>query len=215
MIVLSVVGSTAALRVSSRPARRDILGAAAAPSTAALRLSSRPARRDVLGAVAALLALPPSEANAKYGEFANMDASRSDFSAGDKDNACLFAQPGTGVCMVYKSSDPPLWASPDQGVAFGKLLKAAEGLSGLGRQIEGGKWSSISQALGASRDLREATGFLTVDNPAAAKLAKAVFLDLDGVQLATQKKNAAAAKSFAAKYEADMSRLLAELEAPR
>lgn len=168
-------------------------------------------RRDWLMA-AALVAVPTEPAFAKYGEFAKMDGSRADFTVGDSANECLFAQPGTGVCTVYKSSDPTLWAEPDQGRALAKLVGAAKTLNGLGASIEKQQWTAITQTLGASRDLREAVGFLTSNKPEAAKKSKEVFKALDGIALAAQKKLPDTAKQYFDKYTQAMPALLSALE---
>ena len=76
----------------------------------------------------AFTAAPP--ALAKYGEFANMP-SNTDFAVGNAENECLFAQPGTGQCMVFRSSQPPIWQTADTGVALKKLIAAAESLNNL------------------------------------------------------------------------------------
>ncbi|KAL1529788.1 hypothetical protein AB1Y20_000722 [Prymnesium parvum] len=188
---------------------------------AALQLGASPhagrvsTRRSALafiaGGPAALLST--SAAHAKFGEFAKMSGGQAQFAAGDEKNECMFAQPGTGICTVYKSSDPPLWASPNTELALSKLTKAAEQLQSLGSQVEGCKWSKIAQTLGISRDLREAVGFLTsaAKDPAATAIAKKVFQDLDGVQLAAQKKDAKTAMKYFNQYETDMAKLLSLL----
>jgi hypothetical protein len=179
-----------------------------------MKLPTAIVRRDATSMMLACIAsasFPCRPAFAKYGEFANMPATPGgDFAAGDKNNECLFAQPGTGVCQVYKSSEPALWATPDTSLALGKLIKAANGLDGIGGLISKSQWTAIGQALGASRDLREAVGFLTTQSGSkeAALLAKKVFATLDGIALATQKKDAAAAKTYFAKYETTMPDLI-------
>ena len=140
--------------------------------------------------------------------------------AGDTANECLFATPGTGVCQVYRSSDPTLWAGPDTGPALKKLVAAALALDGVAGFIAKSQWTAISQALGASRDLREAVGFLTARpsaNPNAAKQAKKVFTALDGVSVAVQKKDKAAAGLYFDKYATAMPELIKMLStsAPR
>ena len=111
------------------------LGAGATVQTrpARQKLHTRPlfARRDAvfaLGSGLALGMLSSTPAIAKYGEYANFDDSKSSMAAGDARNKCLFAQPGSGICMVYESSEPKLYSSPDQQAAFAKLLTAAEKL---------------------------------------------------------------------------------------
>ena len=86
----------------------------------------------------------------------------------------------------------------------------ANALDALDAMIAGSKWTAIGQALGAARDLREAVGFLTKasDSDEAAKVAKKAFLALDGVALAAQKKDAAAAKAYFGKYSAAMPELI-------
>ena len=72
----------------------------------------------------------------------------------------------------------------------------------------------MSQLLGASRDLREAVGFLTSvegSDPKAAAQAKKVFLALDGVSVAVQKKDAKAASLYFGKYATAMPELIAML----
>ena len=114
---------------------------------------------------------------------------------------------------MYKSSEPPVWASANTELALSKLLKAVEQLNALGSQIDGTKWTMIGQTLGLSRDLREAVGFLTAAaaDPSAAAAAKKVFQDLDGIQLAAQKKDAGTARKYFDKYEADIATLLKRL----
>lgn len=174
--------------------------------------SSRSRRATLVSAAAATSGLLPRPfaALASYGEYAKTDGTQGG-AAGDRTNECLFAMPGTGICTVYKSSEPQLYASPDKTRAMDKLVNAAGLLNGLGEQIEGTRWTAISQTLGASRDLREAIGFLTASSPAAEKAAKSVFKDLDGIQLATQKKDAAIANKFFGKYSSDMPLLLKAL----
>ena len=58
-------------------------------------------------------------------------------------------------------------------------------------------------------------GLLTKEQPAAATAAKKVFLDLDGVKLAADKKDQKAAKSYFAKFSADLPKLISELEGGR
>ena len=171
-------------------------------------------RRQCLAAVMGGYVLRrPDVANAKYGEFSKMSGGQDGFAAGDAKNECLFAQPGSGICTVYKSSEPPVWASANTELALSKLLKAIEQLNALGSQIDGTKWTMIGQTLGLSRDLREAVGFLTAAaaDPSAAAAAKKVFQDLDGIQLAAQKKDAGTARKYFDKYEADIATLLKRL----
>lgn len=166
-------------------------------------------RHLIVAAIAATAPTPP--AIAAYGEFAKMAAQPgSDFSAGDSNNECLFAQPGTGVCTVYKSSAPQLWATPDTDKALGKLLAAAASLGELEAFIQKSQWTAISQALGASRDLREAVSFLTAkaESKDAASQAKRVFQALDGISLAAQKKDKATAQIYFDKFEAAMPTLI-------
>jgi len=89
-------------------------------------------RRDVLlsalRTASAALLIAATPALAKYGTYANYDGQTSSMAAGDANNKCLFAQPGSGICMVYESSQPKLYASPDQKAALGKLLAAADRL---------------------------------------------------------------------------------------
>ena len=98
-------------------------------------------RRHALtaAAAAALGGLPGARpASAAYGEFARMgtDASTQGvLAAGDSNNECLFATPGTGLCQVYKSSEPALWDSPNLQGAKAKLLKAATALADLEADI--------------------------------------------------------------------------------
>lgn len=180
----------------------------------ALRIAPTFSRRRFLCALGAgpawLSAIPI--ANAKYGEFAKTSGGPS-FSVGDANNECLFAQPGSGICTVYKSSQPPIWASPNTDLALAKLLKAVAALNEVGVLIEGTKWTQIIQTLGSSRDLREAVGFLTsaAADPAAAAIAKKVFASLDGVQVAAMKKDRDTALKFYTKYETEVAKLLALL----
>ena len=152
----------------------------------------------------------PGPAYAAYGEFAKTSGGQDGMAVGNSANECLFAQPGTGICTVYKSSEPPVWSSPRSDLALSKLLQAAGQLNTIGPLIEGSKWTQITQTLGSSRDLREAVGFLTTAaaDPAATAAAKKVFQDLDGVQLAAQKKDGQTANRFFYKYESDMEKLL-------
>ena len=165
--------------------------------------------------LAALLTHHPLAASAKYGEFAKTDGIQGTLAAGDPNNECLFATPGTGLCQVYKSSKPALWDSPNLAGAKEKLLKATAKLNDLDTQIAQSRWTEIISRLGASRDLREAVGFLTKEQPDAAKLAKKVFQDLDGVQLAAQKKDQKTSKAYFVKYASDISSLIIELEGQR
>lgn len=171
-----------------------------------------PRRHLLVAAISAasLSCAPP--ALAKYGEFAKIKT-ETDFAVGDAGNECLFAQPGTGNCMVFKSSDPPLWQTADTGAALKKLTAAAAALNGIEPAIAASKWTAISQVLGASRDLREAVGFLTKQSGSdeAAKTAKRVFTALDGVQLAASKKDAATAKLYFDKYASAMPLLIKQL----
>ena len=139
--------------------------------------SSRRHCLALLGGCTALV-LDTGAASAVYGQFAKMKGGQDQMGVGDSSNECLFAQPGTGVCQVYKSSDPPAWQSPNTDAALSKLLKAAKQLNSIGGQIDGSKWTQIGQALGSSRDLREAVGFLTAAaaDPASAFAAKKVAL---------------------------------------
>ena len=142
--------------------------------------------------------------------------SNTDFAVGNSENECLFAQPGTGQCMVFRSSQPPIWQTADTSVALKKLLAAAEALNALDQLISSSKWTAIGQSLGASRDLREAVGFLTAqvpgsDGAAAAAQAKKVFKALEGVQLAAQKKDGKTAKLYFDKYEKEMPVLIKQL----
>ena len=150
--------------------------------------------------------------SAKYGDFANMP-STPDFAVGDASNECLFAQPGTGNCMVYKSSSPPIWQTADTGLALKKLLAATAALNELEGYIASSKWTAISQTLGASRDLRESVGFLTKasGSEAATKQAKKVFTALDGIALAASKKDGATAKLYFDKYASAMPVLIQQL----
>lgn len=167
-------------------------------------------RQLMLAALAAGCTITPvPPALAKYGEFARTEAGVSTLAAGDANNDCLFATPGTGVCQVYRSSAPQIWNSPDGERALAKLIAAADALNALDGYIAGSKWTAISQSLGASRDLREATGFLTAQaGPESAKAAKAVFKALDGVALGAQKKDAGIARQYFDKYAAAMPVLL-------
>ena len=79
---------------------------------------------------------------------------------------------------MYKSSEPALWDSPNLQGAKAKLLKAATTLADLETDITKARWTAVLQALGASRDLREAVGFLTKEQPAAAIAAKKVLRPL-------------------------------------
>ena len=172
-------------------------------------------RRGVIAAaIAAAATLSPHAASATYGEFAKIASDGvSSLPAGDTANECLFATPGTGVCQVYKSSDPLLWATPDTSKALAKLVAAAQQLGQIDGYISAGKWTAISQTLGASRDLREAVGFLTSQaaDPSASAKAKKLFTALDGVALATQKKDAKAASLYFSKYAAVMPELISML----
>lgn len=161
-------------------------------------------------ALSLLFATPPPPASAKYGDFANMPA-ESDTAVGDASNECLFARPGTGICTVYKSSEPALWAAPDKAGALKKLVGAARSLDAIGRDIEASRWTAISQALGSSMDLQEAVTFLS-SSEADAKSAKKVFGALQGVGVAVQKKNREAARSFFDKYSEAMPALIEQLE---
>ena len=98
-------------------------------------------------------------------------------------------------------------------MAIKKLVAAAEGLGDLDAYIAQKQWTAISQALGKSRDLREAVGFLTKQSgsDAAAKQAKQVFAALDGVALAVSKKDAAAARIYFDKYASAMPLLIQKL----
>ena len=166
-------------------------------------------RLVVAAAIAGTSQLAPLRAAAKYGEFAKQASDGvSSLPAGDANNECLFATPGTGVCQVYRSSDPSLYASPDTGRALAKLTRAASALNEVDALIAASKWTAIAQALGASRDLREAVGFLTASNPPAAAQAKKVFQALDGVYLAAQKKDKATAASYFGKYTTAMPELI-------
>lgn len=143
------------------------------PLAEAERLLSR---RSLVLAAGSYGALRIPAASAKYGEFAKTSGGQDQMAVGDSSNECMFAQPGSGICTVYKSSDPPAWSSPDTDVARSKLIRAAEQLREIGTQIEGKRWTLISQTLGSSRDLREAVGFLTAasGDPAAVAAAKKV-----------------------------------------
>ena len=169
------------------------------------------------GVVAAALAVASTAAStqgayATYGEFANLAGSGvSTLAAGDAANQCLFATPGTGVCQVFKSSDPQLWSSPDKQKAFDKLVAAATSLSEIDAAISGSKWTAISQLLGSSRDLREAVGFLTADNAKAAAQAKKAFAGLDGVAVAVQKRDVSTARLYFGKYSEAMAVLVSML----
>ena len=133
-------------------------------------------RAEVLAALAAAALAPSRPAVAVYGEFARIGTGTQDsIAAGDAKNECLFATPGTGICQVYSSGDPKIWQEPDAKAASRKLVKAAEALGGLDEQIRASRWTSISQTLGASRDLREAVGFLVAGNAPAGAAAKKVF----------------------------------------
>ena len=167
-------------------------------------------RRELVLAALAATAHTPA-AFAKYGEFARIqgEEAASSVAAGDAANECLFATPGSGICQVYRSSAPKIWASPDTEVALKKLLVAAQSLNALDEYIASSKWTAIVQALGASSDLREACGFLTDQaGPESAAKAKVVFRALDGVALAAQKKSVDAAKQYFAKYTAAMPELI-------
>ena len=81
-------------------------------------------RHALSAAVATALALPATSASARYGDFAKTDGTQGVLAAGDSRNECLFATPGTGLCQVYKSSQPALWDSPDlQGMLRLYLLR--------------------------------------------------------------------------------------------
>jgi len=182
------------------------------PPLAASSVLPRPplySRLDFLLASTAV-ALAPSAASAKYGQFAKMDGSQNG-AAGDSDNECLFAMPGTGVCTVFKSSEPTLYASPDVTAATNKLEKATVQLNQLGDLLQQSKWTAIAQVLGASRDLREAVGFLTLDKAFATAAAKKVFKDLEGIQLAAQKKDRDTGLTFFKRYVEDIPALLRSL----
>ena len=174
------------------------------------------ARRSLIAAAVAAVASVPGRAGATYGEFAKIAGEGvSSLPSGDAANECLFATPGTGVCQVYKSSDPVLWATPDTAKALQKLVDAARALDALDGYIAASKWTAISQSLGASRDLREAVGFLTsqaADGKAAAQ-AKKVFTALDGVSVAVQKRDKVAAGLYFAKYSTAMPELIKMLGA--
>ena len=168
------------------------------------------ARRAVLAAACAAATLnQPLPAFAKYGEFAKIGSDTS-FTVGDSANECMYATPGTGVCQVYKSSDPKIWSTPDTGKALKKLIAAADGLAEIDGFIAASKWTAISQSLGASRDLREAVGFLTAAaaDKQAEKCAKKVFSALDGVSLAATKKDKATAALYYSKYAEAMPELI-------
>ena len=168
-------------------------------------------RRGFLAVALAVASQQLAPASAKYGEFANIAADGSStLASGDSDNKCLFATPGTGICQVYESSDPKIWASPDTAKALEKLVSAAKALDSLSESIAGKKWTAISQALGASRDLRESVGFLTsqADDPKAAAQAKKVFQALDGIAVAVQKKDSSIATLYFDKYSAAMPELI-------
>ncbi len=150
-------------------------------------------------------------ASAKYGEFAKMDGSQNG-AAGNDANECLFAQPATGICTVFKSSEPALYKSPDKAKALDKIVAATRSLDGIGEQIESAKWSSVSQSLGASMDLQEAVNFLAAGSDKDLKLAKKVFTDLQGVAVAVKQKNQDASRLYFGKYASDMPALLQQLE---
>ena len=160
-------------------------------------------------------------ASAKYGAFAKMTNSddnlnQGTMAAGDSRNPCLWAQPGTGVCVVYKSSDPQLWGGADGQKALEKLLSASQKFDGLGPLISGGKWMAATSALGASMDLQEAVNFLaksSADPEGNAKLAKKVFKDLQSIGLAVQKKDQKTALTYYGKYAEDMPALIGRLQA--
>ena len=117
------------------------------------------------------------------------------------------------MCQVYESSDPKLWATPDTGKALAKLVSAARELQAVEEYISASKWTAISQALGASRDLRESVGFLTAaaSDAKAAATAKKVFAALDGVAVAVQKRDKGTASLYYSKYAAAMPELIAML----
>ena len=200
-----------------------------------MRLDARATCRREAVRAAALVAvsLTSRAASAKYGEFARMPA-KSGFSVGEESNECLFAQPGTGNCMVdsghyrlvvrrlnlrtsgtltqvYKSSEPALWAAPDKQVALTKLVRAAASLDNIGADIDAGRWTAVSQTLGASMDLQEAARFLSAGDAQSAKLAKQVFSSLQNVAVATQKRNAAVAKKYFEIYSQEMPALIIQL----
>ena len=108
-------------------------------------------RHALTAAAAALGALPGARpASAAYGEFARMSTDASTqgvLAAGDSNNECLFATPGTGLCQVYKSSEPALWDSPNLQGAKAKLLKAATALADLETDITKARWTAVLQAL--------------------------------------------------------------------
>ena len=135
--------------------------------------------------------------------------------AGDSNNECLFATPGTGICQVYKSSQPSLYDAPNLQDAKKKALAAIVKLNALDSDIEASRWSAITQALGSARDLKESVGFLTKGRPDATALAKKLYLDLDGINLAAQKKDKKVCKTYFEKYVKDASKLVAELEAAK
>ena len=170
-------------------------------------------RADVVAALAAAALAPSRPAAAVYGEFARMGTGTQDsIAAGDAKNECLFATPGTGICQVYSSGDPKIWQEPDAKAASRKLVNAAQALGGLDEQIRASRWTSISQTLGASRDLREAVGFLVAGNASAGAAAKKVFKDLDGVSLSVQKKSQDAAAKYFKSYVVDMAALFTLLQ---
>eukprot|EP00965_Chrysotila_dentata_P186689 6163690-Pleurochrysis_carterae.AAC.6 len=181
-----------------------------------MTLADRPGQtfwsRRVQLMIAAQLCIP-NAAFAAYGDFARIDLN-AQMAAGDPSNECLFAVPGSGVCTVYRSSEPPVWTTPDTASAMKKLVNAAANLNGLESDIAASRWTSIAQSLGASRDLREAVGFLTAASKSqnAANAAKKVFRDLDGIALAAQKKNVLAASTSFKQYTQDMPALFKALE---
>ena len=174
-------------------------------------------RRDFFAAAALAAAattpMRPSPVFAKYGEFAKTTGGQDTFAAGETSNECMYAQPGTGNCMVYKSSAPPLWQTADTGAAFKKLSTAADALNTMDAYIAKSQWTAIGQVLGASRDLRESVGFLTKasGNDTAAKQAKKVFAALDGIALAASKRDQATASLYFDKYAKAMADLLSSL----
>lgn len=173
-------------------------------------------RRCFVASGLAVATLGPAKAAfGKYGEFARTDGVQGVLAAGDPNNECLFATPGTGICQVYKSSQPSLYDAPNLQGAKVKALAAIRQLNTLDSDIEQSRWTAISQALGASRDLRESVGFLTAGRPEAAAIAKKLYLDLDGIYLAAQKKDKKVCQSYFDKYVKDAGRLVAELEAAR
>ena len=105
---------------------------------------------------------------------------------------------------------PKIWSTPDTGKALKKLIAAADGLAEIDGFIAASKWTAISQSLGASRDLREAVGFLTAAaaDKQAEKYAKKVFSALDGVSLAATKKDKATAALYYSKYAEAMPELI-------